>query len=393
MNIRILIGVLFCGALTHQATAQNHSKPEVWGYVSDMVSGITQNVTDDWHWQNTIHNRLNFNWQPGEYWYIDASMRNRMFFGAFLEYSFYRDGYAEDYGIADLSWNLVDDNDAVLNVSFDRLAVTFEKNKWSLKLGRQRINWGQTFVWYPNDLFNSYSFFDFDYIERPGCDAFRCTYYHNETSFSELVVSADKDYDITAALLHHGTIKGFDYQVMAGIQSSDELVAGGAWTGDIKGYNLRGEFAYHQPLEEFFDSRGFFEISVGADHLFNIGEKSLMAQCEVMWNNKKSLFDLDNILEVLDFYNSSSSANIMSVMNKWNCVGMVSYPATERLSLSASGMYMSGLKGAYGGLTVSYSLGNNMDFSFISQYFSNNHELLTMNIHAWFGFARLKFSF
>ena len=118
-----------------------------------------------------------------------------------------------------------------------------------------------------------------------------------------------------------------------------------------------------------------------------------MAQCEVMWNNKKSLFDLDNILEILDFYNSSSSANIMSVMNKWNCVGMVSYPATERLSLSASGMYMSGLKGAYGGLTVSYSLGNNMDFSFISQYFSNNHELLTMNIHAWFGFARLKFSF
>ena len=34
--------------------------------------------------------------------------------------------------------------------------------------GRQRINWGQTFVWNVNDVFNAYSYFDFDYKERPG---------------------------------------------------------------------------------------------------------------------------------------------------------------------------------------------------------------------------------
>lgn len=144
----------------------------------------------------------------------------------------------------------------------DRLYLTFEKEKWCLKLGRQRVNWGQTFVWNPNDLFNNYSFFDFDYVERPGCDAFRATYYHHATSFSEVVVSLNHANEVTAAFMHHGMIKNFDYQVMAGVQTADDLVVGGALTGDVKGVNLRGEFAYRQPLEDFGESAGIFEISV-----------------------------------------------------------------------------------------------------------------------------------
>ena len=389
---RYILIALACAA-ARPAAAQESGRPEVWGYVNNMVSGITENVTDSWYWQDIVHNRLNFFWQAGDYWSVDASMRNRLFFGDFIKYSLYGEGLESDHGIVDLSWNICDGSDAVFNVTFDRLALAFEKGKWNLKLGRQRVNWGQTFVWNPNDLFNSYSFFDFDYVERPGCDAFRATCYHTATSFSELVVSADHAYDITAALLHHGVIRAFDYQVIAGIQGSDDFVVGGAWTGDIRGYNLRGEFAYRQPLERFFRDGGVFEIAVGVDHLFSIGEKSLMAQCEAMWNNKPGVFDIDNLLGLVADFNSTASSSVMTVMNDWNCVATLSYPATERFSISAAGMYMGGVKAAYAGLTTSYSFGDNWEFSLISQYFTDTRDDLPLDVSATFGFARLKFSF
>ena len=367
--------------------AQEKNKIEFAGYVNDMFTGITQNLTDSWYWQNILHNRLNLGWQAGEYWRIDAGIRNRFFSGDMIKLPGFAKGIDFDKGVVDLSWNLVNEKEALLNTSLDRLFVTFEKGKWCLKLGRQRVNWGQTFVWNPNDLFNSYSFFDFDYIERPGCDAFRGTYYHDETSFSEIVVSLDHADKITAALLHHGTIKNFDYQVMAGIQSEDDFVVGGGWTGDIKGINLRGEFAYHQPTRNFGKSTGIIEASVGADYLFS---NQLMLQGEVMYNNTKNIFSAQNILGLIF---NSSSIDFLSSMNSWNYLGMAFYPVTPRLSLSASGMYMSGLETCYAGLIIDYSISSSFDFSIISQYFTTVGNTFPIETRAWFGFARLKYSF
>ncbi|WP_065220652.1 MULTISPECIES: hypothetical protein [Butyricimonas] len=380
--------VLFCVIISSQDLfSQEVGKIEFTGYVNEMFSVFTENLDNSWYWQNTVHNRLTFGWQPGEYWRIDAGIRNRLFSGDFLDIPGYAKNMGKDNGYMDLSWNIMDKKNALLNMACDRLYLTFEKEKWCLKLGRQRVNWGQTFVWNANDLFNSYSFFDFDYIERPGCDAFRGTYYHNATSFSEVVVSLDHSKKVTAALLHHGTIKNFDYQVMTGIQAEDDYVVGGAFTGDVKGVNLRGEFAYRQPLDNFGKSTGIIEASFGADYLFS---NQLMLQGEVMYNNKGSIFSANNILNLILH---PSSANIMSAMNSWNVVGMVFYPPTDRLSLSISGMYMSGLETCFAGVIMDYSLWRNLDFSVISQYFTTVGDTIPIDARAWFGFARLKFSF
>lgn len=379
---------LFCVIISSQDLfSQEVGKIELSGYVNEMFSVFTENLDNSWYWQNTVHNRLTFGWQPGEYWRIDAGIRNRLFSGDFLDIPGYAKNMGKDNGYMNLSWNIMDKKNALLNMACDRLYLTFEKEKWCLKLGRQRVNWGQTFVWNANDLFNSYSFFDFDYIERPGCDAFRGTYYHNATSFSEVVVSLDHSKKVTAALLHHGTIKNFDYQVMTGIQAEDDYVVGGAFTGDVKGVNLRGEFAYRQPLDNFGKSTGIIEASFGADYLFS---NQLILQGEVMYNNKGSIFSANNILKLILH---PSSANIMSAMNSWNVVGMVFYPPTDRLSLSISGMYMSGLETCFAGVIMDYSLWRNLDFSVISQYFTTVGDTIPIDARAWFGFARLKFSF
>ena len=55
--------------------------------------------------------------------------------------------------------------------NFDRANVKWTLDKFELTVGRQRINWGQNLIWNPNDIFNAYNFFDFNYVERPGSDA------------------------------------------------------------------------------------------------------------------------------------------------------------------------------------------------------------------------------
>ena len=91
-----------------------------------------------------------------------------------------------DQGFVDLSWNILNEQSFFLNTTIDRLWVDLNYGKFQARIGRQRINWGQTLVWNPNDIFNAYSFFDFDYIERPGSDAVRLQYYPGSSSALKL---------------------------------------------------------------------------------------------------------------------------------------------------------------------------------------------------------------
>ena len=238
------------------------------GYVNGMPSVIVQKPYSDTWWQALAHNRLNLGWQMSDYLRFDAGMRNRLITGS--EALINPKSAGADLGLLDLSWNWASGKNILLNTTFDRLNFTYEKDKWKLQLGRQRINWGQTFVWNPNDIFNTYSFFDFDYPERQGCDAFRIKYYHTETSSSELAISANHDKKITAAALHRWNKRGVDYQIMAGEQAETDLVIGGALTSDFSGLNLQIEISYLN----LADTSGIVAVSVGADYFFQLDDAS-----------------------------------------------------------------------------------------------------------------------
>ncbi len=357
------------------------------GYISDMPSVIMENPDSTWMWENLIHNRLNLGFQVNENWRMDVSMHNQLITGNILKQPGYSESIDFDKGWLDMSWNIINTGNVLLNTTFDRLFVTFEKDKWDLKLGRQRINWGQTLVWNPNDIFNTYSYFDFDYIERPGCDAFRGTYYHNETSSTELAVSVDYSDKVTAAMLHHWNWKNFDYQVIGGILTESDIVVGGACTGDFKGVNLRGEFSYFQPVENFADTTGIVAVSVGADYSF---KNSLMLQTEILYNNVGNAFTSARLLSL---YTAPLSAKYLSICD-WNIFGQASYPFTPRFSGSLSGMYFVEVKSCYAGLSIDYSLLENLDLSFITQYFTSVKQSTTIgDMQSWLGFVRLKYFF
>jgi hypothetical protein len=338
--------------------------------------------------QMLVHNRLNFDWQITEYLRVDAGMRNRFITGSKALLN--PESVGADAGWIDLSWNwaVVETRHAtsLLNTAFDRLHLTYEKDKWKLQLGRQRINWGQTFVWNPNDIFNTYSFFDFDYPERPGCDAFRGTYYHSETSSSELAVSANHENKVTAALLHRWNRNNVDYQLMAGEQAETDLVIGGALTSDFKGLNFRSELSYFHPVKNLTDTAGIVAVSAGADYIF---ANSLMLQTEILYSNVNKIFSANGLMGL---YSAPLSAKNLSICN-WNIFANASFPITPRLNGSLSGMYFVDIQSCYAGLSLDFSVTGNLDFSFIAQYFSAFSNSNFENMKVLMTFARLKYSF
>ena len=80
--------------------------------------------------------------------------------------------------------------------TFDRLFIEWNKEKWNIRIGRQRINWGINLAFNPNDIFNAYNFLDFDYEERPGVDAARVQYYYGSFSGLDLVTVSYTHLDV-----------------------------------------------------------------------------------------------------------------------------------------------------------------------------------------------------
>jgi hypothetical protein len=380
-------GCVLLWALSASAEAQT-GKPEVSGYVGGMPSVIVQQPAGDVWWQAQVHNRINAGWQFSEFWRVDAGVRNRFMSGS--EAMLQPESTGFDAGWADLSWNVFNAKArgavSLLNMAIDRLSVTFERDGWQLKLGRQRINWGQTLVWNPNDIFNTYSFFDFDYPERPGCDALRATYYHSETASSELAASVNRDGRLTAAALHHWNLNRFDFQLMAGEQAESDIVLGGAWTGDFNGLNFRGECSFFRPVKHFGDTTTIVAASVGLDYLFG---NSLMLQVEALYNNAGSVLSGDG---PAGLYAAPLSAKTLSICD-WNLFGQASMPVTPRLDVSLSGMYFADIEACYAGLSADYSILENLDFSFVAQYFSTTGSAGAGNMRFLLGFARVKYSF
>ena len=93
----------------------------------------------------------------------------------------------EEGGYFDLGTVLISADGWFLHSAIDRAWVDYTLGKLQVRAGRQRINWGVNLVWNPNDIFNTFSYFDFDYEERPGTDAVRVQYYTGTTSSAELV--------------------------------------------------------------------------------------------------------------------------------------------------------------------------------------------------------------
>ncbi|MDT8400591.1 MAG: hypothetical protein RQ743_02760 [Bacteroidales bacterium] len=377
----ILILLMFCmaGLEGQEKTVQ----AELGGYLNNMQTFIFEKPEGDWITDNLIHNRLNFSLYAGSRFSFALEVRNRFFTGDMLSMDpTYADRLASDDGLLDLTANIFSESSFILNSRIDRLWADLSLGPVQMRAGRQRINWGQTLIWNPNDIFNAYSYFDVDYPERPGSDAIRLQIYPDYSSTIELVAAIDSDEDITFAGLYRFNKWAYDIQFLAGLAESEDIVFGAGWSGAFGSTSFRGEISWFQPAENFSDITGTGLFTIGLDRGFS---GSGMMQLQLMYCNKPYSFEAFD-----DFYSGKLSAKDLA-FSEFSLFGSISYPVSPLFNLGLSAIWYPDLDGFYAGPSADISLAENLDFSFIWQHF--NAELSNERTRINLCFIRMKYSF
>jgi len=366
------------------------------GYAQDnwMVKGYLKGMTamqtiDDGGMaiENTLHNRFDINWYINDNFTFTAGLRNRIIAGNNVSLiPDYSDYVSRDVGYFDMTWLWADNNSWIGLSQLDRLMIDYTTGNLQITVGRQRINWGQTFVWNPNDLFNTYSYFDFDYEEKPGSDAIRMQYYIGESSKLELSTSLNSDSKVTSVLLYRFNTHGYDIQFLGGLYTESDYIIGGGWSGSIAGGGFSGEFTYFHPKENDPDNSGKLTATIHCDYTFK-------NTFETLYNG----FGADNLSSGLGeiLFMDLSPKNLFPT--KVALFGSGGYDLSPLFRVMLAGMYGPEGNFLYVGPTLTYSMSNTLELAAIGQYFSmdeiedSNGDSVANNGSAIF--VRLKWAF
>lgn len=360
-------------------------KIEFGGYIKYM--NINQFATiNDIYTDNLLHNRLNFKYFPNSNWTFSLELRNRIFYGETMKLN---PGFAEsiglDQGEVDMSWNLIEKKSLLFNTTIDRANIEFNKGKWNIRAGRQRINWGINMAWNPNDLFNAYNFVDFDYQERPGTDALRIQYYNKPMSQIEVAVRPSDHIDKSVmAARYMFNKKGYDFQFIAGHYYHD-IAAGFGWAGNIKKIGFKGEGTYFHPKDNFEDTAGVVVSSVSFDYTF---DKGIYINLSGFYNSAGS--SGGNFTQALSSYSTLSAKNLLPTefATFINVAGAFNPIFSGGMSI----MYLPDIQGLFLIPTLATSIKENWDLDFVGQILFAEYPTKFSNVSNSV-FMRIRWSF
>lgn len=359
--------------------------PKNWaltGYVKNLQTLLF--LEDDYLQDNLIHNRLNFRWFMDDAWTLRADLRSRFFWGDLVKanpfYGALTDQASNDW--LDLSVVPLDHNNLVFHSVLDRLYLEYSKDNWEIRLGRQRVNWGISTVWNPNDIFNAFSFTDFDYEERPGSDAIRVKYYTGVASSVELVVKGFDDFEeAVMAGMWKFNRWGYDFQLLAGVVEQD-FALGGGWAGNLGTAGFKGEATYFLPMETK-GATASFAMALGIDYAFS---NSLYVNIGYLYNGSGT-----TSAGVGGLFNFQLSARNLYPY-KHAVFLQQSYPLTPLLNTSLAFIYSPvSVHPLFINPVLTYSIKENWDLDLVGQIVFNEDEGYRSPVQAIF--LRTKYSF
>lgn len=372
-------------------------------------------IGDTLWYDNLTHNRLNLTWYPNDEFTVFVEMRNRLFLGStVMNTANYAELIDTNNDFFDLSFTASSD-DAVLNMMFDRLYVQWVKNNWELKLGRQRINWGVNLAWNPNDWFNAYSFFDFDYEERPGSDAVRATYYTGVASSIEVAVKmARQPDDFVAASMYKMNKLNYDIQFLGGFAQGD-VSLGTGWAGNLGLASIKGELTYFIPVVDTYANTNYLfnplDLTYFLDSNGNkikLSEKytsMFLGAISVDYSFKNSLYLNGSIMySSIGDYNANLFGSAISQQlgsftvrdlspYPWSTFIQASYQFTPLLFGGGAVMYYPGTNNFFVNPMLTYSIITNLDVDVVGQLFygtkrNGSYDAISKSV-----FVRVKWSF
>jgi hypothetical protein len=308
-----------------------------------------------------IHNRLNFNIYATPKWSFKVDIRNRIIWGNYLSsVPGYIEGVTADNGLWDMSINWVEGDAFVFNTTIDRLWADFSISKFSARLGRQRINWGLNYVWNPNDLFNAFNYFDFDYEERPGADALRLQYFTGGMSAIDVGLKPATEFQKAVyAGQYRFNVVGYDFQVLGGYYH-ERITAGAGLAGNLGTAALKAEGTWFGENDTIADSfSGALDIQYG----FKSGINLIFSY---LYNSAGS-----NTLDLNDqgifVFSELSADNLMP--SKHSLFGDISYTFNPLITADLGAIYTFGFDMFFIMPNFTYSITENLDLNVLAQVF------------------------
>lgn len=334
---------------------------------------------------NILHNRMNIRWDiaPGLNFHLEG--RNRLLYNdAFSDIPFIKEMFEQDDGLVDMSWVWLSDGAFLGHSEIDRLFLSWSRDNWRIRAGRQRINWGINLVSNPNDLFNTYSFFDFDYPERPGADAVRVQHFLSGLSSIEIAVSpARHGREMVAAAKYVYNLQGYDIQGIGGYYK-DRLALGGGWAGHIRGAGFKGEATWFYDLSKKTGvDRGNLVAAAGLDYMFPMGT---FVVAEFLYNGGHERISQQafSITEPLQ------PDNIM--FSKFAVTLSADRSFSPLVSSGIAVMVLPDIEAAFVMPNLKYSLLTNLDLEVLAQIFAGGKNTLFEEA-GYALFTALKYSF
>jgi hypothetical protein len=385
---RYFLFLFFTTALSAQDTEPDKKKfsdvVAFKGYLKFMETSVFVDL-DNFLTSSLIHNRLNFNIYASNRWSFKVDFRNRIIWGNYLKTDpDFIEGFTADDGLWDMSINWVEGDAFVFNTTIDRLWADYSTDKFSARLGRQRINWGLNYVWNPNDLFNAFNYFDFDYEERPGADALRMQYYTGSMSAVDVGLKPATDVQQSVyAGQYRFNVVGYDFQVLGGYYH-ERITAGAGLAGNLGTAALKAEGTYFGENDSVSAS---FSGAMDVQYGFKNGINLIFSY---LYNSAGSNeFELDG--DGLSVFSELSADNLMPSMH--SAFGDISYTFNPLITADLGLIYTFGFNMFFIMPNFTYSITENLDLNVLAQIFVTFEDLGGLPTQSNYVYIRFKWSF
>lgn len=255
----------------HSAKDSGTQKLRVHGYVKTLGQGSFVRDLRTAGYSGILHARINTAWAPHPSWKLRLELRQRLFTGDLVQQPGFKTLVGQDEGWRSLTRSGQCGRDLLWTAAIDRASLSYRHGAWECIAGRQRINWGINTVWNPNDVFNTYNFFDFDYEERPGCDGLRLLYRLPGRGAVEMAAAAGSgNTNRKLALLWRSGLGRYDVQLLGG--RYDTLwFAGAGWAGNLSKAGFKGEATAYRKGINAAHAQAALLASVAVDYTFSKG--------------------------------------------------------------------------------------------------------------------------
>lgn len=367
---------------SQQIDADKGSKIAINGYVKDLVTVAIPSFDGIWTFDNQIHNRINFKYFPTSWLVFNVEGRNRIYFGESIKTNpTFGNQVNQSLDYFRIGGIVAEEKSFLIHSIVDRANIKIEKRKWQAIIGKQRINWSKTYAWNPNDLFNAYSFFDFDYEERRGTDAALIKYNIGSLSSIELASNFDSTFDkMIVAANYKTSIKEYDFQFLAGKYKTD-IAIGAGWAGQIKAAGFKGELTYFQP----YNSDSINSTFIGDVSLDYTLPNSLNFRLEIIGNT--------NPVKTTSIQFLTQPVSAKGLINNYISTFIsIGYDINPLIKANLNSIWNIDDNSIFFNPTLDFSLTENTNLLIASQIFVGDKESLYNGIGSYV-FTRLKWNF